>query len=162
MVITIKDDTTRFGVRVGAIIFNQDHTKVLVQRQKHDIYMLPGGRLETLENTDSAIKRELIEELGIECKVHLKYVLEAITNLPNGTKYHEIGFYYNTQIDENETGYTDDKEYDSLDEEHDGKSKFKWAKVSEIDNYNFLLDILKEKIKSDDNNELEHIIYENK
>ncbi len=162
MVITMKDDTTRFGVRVGAIIFNKDHTKVLVQRQKHDIYMLPGGRLEALENTDSAIKRELIEELGIECDVHLKYILEAITSLPNETKYHEIGFYYNTQIDENETGYTDDKEYDSLDEKHDGKSKFKWAKVSEIDNYDFLLDILKEKVKSDDNNELEHIIYENK
>lgn len=71
MVITMKDDTVRFGVRVGAIIFNKDHTKVLVQKQKHDIYMLPGGRLEILENSNVAIKRELQEELGIECEVHL-------------------------------------------------------------------------------------------
>ncbi len=160
MVITMKDDTTRFGVRVGAIIFNQNHTKVLVQKQKYDIYMLPGGRLETLENSGDAIKRELQEELGLECELHLKYIIEAITNVPNGTKYHEIGFYYNTEIDETESGYTDDKEYNSLDEEHDGKSKFKWAKITEIDNYNFLLNILKEKIKNDNNNQLEHIIYE--
>ncbi len=160
MVITMKDDTVRFGVRVGAIIFNREHTKVFVQKQKHDIYMLPGGRLEILENSNDAIKRELREELAIECEVHLKYIIEAITNLPNGTKYHEIGFYYKAEIDEVESGYTDDKEYDSLDEKHDGKSKFKWAKIIEIDNYNFLLNILKEKIKNDDNNQLEHIIYE--
>ena len=49
MVITIKDEESRFGVRVAAIIYNKDMNKVFMQRQgEHDYYMFPGGRVEKI------------------------------------------------------------------------------------------------------------------
>lgn len=61
MIITIKDDNNRFGVRVSGIIYNKDKTKIFMQRQgNHDFYMFPGGRIELHEDSLSAIKRELM------------------------------------------------------------------------------------------------------
>lgn len=36
MVITIKEDGTRFGARVGAIIYNKDKTKILLEYQSNN------------------------------------------------------------------------------------------------------------------------------
>lgn len=58
MDITIKNEEYRFGCRTVAIIFNNNMTKVLVQKIK-DIYMFPGGRLKILEDSKTAVKREL-------------------------------------------------------------------------------------------------------
>lgn len=161
MNITIKDETSRFGVRVGAIILNSDKTKVFFQEAKKDFYMFPGGRLEVLEDSYTAIKRELTEELGIDEEVELKYMSENFIDLPNGIKYHEIGFYYLVIIDENKYGYSIDGVYGNLDEEHDGKSNFKWLDISLLDKYNIMpknivLKIMKNEIFEDG---AKHLIY---
>lgn len=162
MTITIKEDGVRFGVRVGAIIFNKDCTKIFMQRQgEHDYYMFPGGRLEILEDTKTAIQRELFEELGIEENITLKIIAESFINFPKG-KYHELGYYFVTQIDETKYNYLDGTEYDSLDEENDGKSKFKWIFINDLVKYNIMPNFLKEKLVTnnlllDDN--IEHLIY---
>lgn len=162
MVITIKEDGTRFGVRVAAIIFNKDMTKVFMQRQgDHDFYMFPGGRLEIHELAEKAIKRELKEELNIDEQLKLKYIVESFIKFPK-LNYHEIGFYFITKIDEEKYGYYYNKEYNSLDEENDGKSKFKWININELNNYkitpSFMSDkLLKNEIDFDDN--IEHLTY---
>ena len=162
MVITIEEDSKRFNACVRTLIFNENMTKILMQRQgKHDFYMFPGGRLDFNEDIQTAIKRELIEELGITSQLTLKYFLEAFLTFPNKTRYHELGFYFITKISETKTGYLDNKEYDSLDEIHDGKSKFKWIKLNEIDNYKFLMENFKKIIKKgiEFNDKVEHLIF---
>ena len=39
MVITIKEEGLRFGVRAGAIIFNKDCSKIFLQKQKSMIFI---------------------------------------------------------------------------------------------------------------------------
>lgn len=156
MIITIKDDNNRFGVRVSGIIYNKDKTKIFMQRQgNHDFYMFPGGRIELHEDSLSAIKRELMEELNINEDVNLSYIGESFINFP-GLKYHEISFFYKLVIDENKYGYYD-SEYDCLDL-NEGKSKYKWIKLDEIDNYKINPEIMKEKLKKESTN-IEHFIY---
>mgnify|MGYP002644481420 FL=1 len=76
MVITMKEEDTRFGVRVGAIIYNEDKTKILLENQDNGRYMFPGGKIDVHENSENAIIRELKEELNLETNLKLKYVVE--------------------------------------------------------------------------------------
>ena len=71
MVITIKEGGSRFGARVGAIIYNEDRTKVLLENQENGRYMFPGGRIDVHEDSNTAIVRELKEELKLETKPRL-------------------------------------------------------------------------------------------
>lgn len=163
MVITIKNKDSRFGVRVAAIIYNNDMTKVFMQRQgNHDFYMFPGGRLEIHEDAKTAIIRELDEELGIrEDDIYLKYIAENFISFPN-QKYHEIGFYFITKIDEQKYQYISDNEYDSLDEDNDGKSKFRWIDIDELDDISIMPKYMKDKLfdkNVEQNAQIEHVIY---
>jgi len=163
MVITIKDEESRFGVRVAAIIYNKDMNKVFMQRQgEHDYYMFPGGRVEIHEDAKTSIIRELEEELGIKNEdVYLKYISENFISFPN-KKYHEIGFYFITLIDEDKYNYYDNNEYDSLDEAHDGKSKFRWIGIEELEDVSIMPSCMKDKLfKKEliDSKEIEHIVY---
>ena len=159
MVITIKDEENRFGVRVAAIIYNKDSSKVFLQRQgDHDFYMFPGGRLEINEEAETAIKRELKEELSIEEEVYLKYISENFIKFP-GKKYHEIGFYFIVQIDEEKYNYLSGQEYDSMDEESDGKSKFRWISKEELDSISLMPENMKDKLFKNTDTKIEHIVY---
>lgn len=110
MVITIKEQGSRFGVRVAAIIFNHDMSRIFMQKQNdNDYYMFPGGRLEVHEDSKTAILRELDEELGIKENAQLKYITESFIQFPNNKKYHEIGFYFIVKIDEQKYNYNLDK-----------------------------------------------------
>ena len=53
----------RFNARVSAIIFNKDKTKVLLFKVgNRNQFMLPGGRIEFFEDSNTAIKSEIKEE----------------------------------------------------------------------------------------------------
>ena len=161
MDITIKTDEYRFGCRTVAIIFNKDMSKILVQKIK-DIYMLPGGRMHILEDSKSAIERELREELNINEKLKLKYTAETILTFPNGQKYHELGYYYLLKIDEKKYGLDYDEKFLTKDSENDGNIYFEWIKTLELDNYNIIpKNIIKKikQLKSIDDDKIEHSIY---
>lgn len=161
MDITIKNEEYRFGCRTVAIIFNNDMTKILVQKIK-DIYMLPGGRLQILEDSKTAIERELKEELNIVEPVKLKYSTESFLIFPNGQKYHELGYYYILQIDEKKYGLDKDDKILNNDYKHDGNIYFEWIKLSNIDNYKIIpkniIDKIKE-IKFINDDKVEHLFY---
>lgn len=163
MVITIKDQDSRFGVRAAAIIFNQDMTKIFMQKQnEHDYYMFPGGRLEIHEDSKTAILRELNEELGINESANLKYITESFIQFPNNKKYHEIGFYYIVKIEEEKYNYKLDKTYHSLDEENDGESEFVWLDKNKLKNYKIMPNFIIEKIINnnfDNVDMVEHLVY---
>lgn len=152
MVITIKEEGARFGSRVGAIIFNEDKTKVLLENQDKGRYMFPGGRIDVHEDSENAIVRELQEELNLETNLKLKYIVEIFLD-SSKTKYHEIGFYYLATIKEEEIS----NNFKSL----DGDGIFEWISISDLENYKILAKPIKNKIVNNEitTEELEHIIY---
>lgn len=152
MIITIEEKGTRFGVRVGAIIYNKDKSKILLENQENGRYMFPGGRIDVHEDSEYALARELKEELNLETTFNLKYILEMFLKSPK-TKYHEIGFYY--------LAYIDEKEIPNFFKSLDGDGVFEWVSVSELENYKILAIPIKNKIlnKEIKNKTLEHIIY---
>ena len=55
----------RFNARTSAVIYNKDLSKVLLFNvEGRNFYMLPGGRIEELEESIDTIKREIKEEIG--------------------------------------------------------------------------------------------------
>ena len=152
MIITMQEEGTRFNARVGAIIYNQDKTKILIENQKDKRYMFPGGRIDVHENSKTSIERELIEELNLKTELNLKYIVEMFIKSPK-TKYHEIGFYFVTKINETQIK----NNFKSL----DGDSYFMWIPVKELDKYNMLAKPIQDKVINKEiiDNNLEHIVY---
>ena len=65
--VRFKDNETNveFLLRTSAIIYDSSKTKILLFHPlKRRVYMLPGGKVEQLEQTKDAIEREIYEELG--------------------------------------------------------------------------------------------------
>lgn len=59
-----------------ALIFNQEN-KLLTVHHGSDFWSLPGGKIEENEDLKTCLKREIFEELGIECQVqNLAFVHE--------------------------------------------------------------------------------------
>ncbi|HRH77879.1 MAG TPA: NUDIX hydrolase [Cellvibrionaceae bacterium] len=83
----------RFNFRSVAVIIHSDH--ILIHRAVEDnFWALPGGRVEFFENSDLTVKREMIEELGLECEVvrqlwHVENFFEY-----NALKFHELANYF--------------------------------------------------------------------
>lgn len=152
MLITIREEGTLFGSRVGVVIFNEDRTKILLENQNNGIYMFPGGRIDVHEDSGKAIVRELQEELNLETNLKLKYIVEMFLD-SSKIKYHEIGFYYLATIQEKEIS----NNFKSL----DGDGIFEWLPISDLENYKILATPIKNKIVNNEitTEELEHIIY---
>ena len=92
----------RFNVRVAALIENDG--KYLVIDDRHALYeYLVGGRVKQFEDSLSAIKRELFEEINEIpasinlCMVYESFFFERTLKL----NYHEIGYIYHVELDKN-------------------------------------------------------------
>lgn len=72
-----------------------DHCKVLLQYDDTGLtYVLPGGRPELHEDSSAALKREMIEELGIEVKIERLLFVSENFFVDSGINCHEISFIY--------------------------------------------------------------------
>lgn len=133
MPITIIDGNNRFNCRAGAIIYNEERTKILLENQDNKRLVFPGGRIDMNEDSLSALKRELKEELNIEVELSLRFVLELFNK-----NYHEIGFYYMTQISE-------DKIEDNT-KSNDYSGIFHWFPIEELEKYEIVATPIKNRI----------------
>lgn len=152
--IEIRSEKERFNFRTAAIIYNLDKSKVLIHKAIwQDSWIMPGGRMEVGEDTLTGIKRELIEELGINEEVRLKYTTECFFKF-NNLDYHQVSFFYEVRIDPNKYNLNNTEEFLGLEGDD---QLFKWIDIKDIDNYVFRPKYLKEMIVSD-NEDVKHLI----
>lgn len=98
--LSVMIDDVKLNIRVGAIIKYQN--KILVEKNKNvDFYVVPGGRLKTLEDSKTALLRELKEELGINFSnedFKVKSYIENFFTFDNN-KYHELYLLYEVTLE---------------------------------------------------------------
>lgn len=146
-----EDVNIKFNFRVAVMAYNDN--KILLQRNIRDpFYSLIGGRVQLGESSLAAVKREVLEEVGIEIKDEEVKLINVVENFftYNNTKFHELLYIYileNEEINGMDNFKTFDKD-DSFNE---------WISVDEIEK----LDIRPEIIKTCYNiKNLENVIIE--
>lgn len=79
-----------------AFLFNQDGRVAIMYAKKFSLYSIPGGGIEDGEDKIDAVKRELLEETGCECKVidEIGYVYENRAHCD----YTTISYYYIAEV----------------------------------------------------------------
>lgn len=122
--ISYVEDSKKFNFRVGGIITDPKQKKILLHRlSNYNFWLLPGGRVELLEGTEDAIKRELKEELGINALTdRLVAITESFFDMKDVT-YHEIAFNYLMKIPENSIILQKGEEFAGIEGE---KYRYKW------------------------------------
>lgn len=103
--ITVQCGQGIVNIRVGAIIFNGD--KILMASNPDVDYLYSiGGRIKFGECAEEAIKREVLEELGIALEIdHLGIVHENFFYGNDKKLIYEISFYYYMKMDGNNTDF---------------------------------------------------------
>ena len=106
MDLTFKTDAGVFNFRVCAIILHQG--ALLVTKNKATpYYYLPGGRVKLHEDAETAIRRELYEELGIVGKIvrpvwlNQGFFTEDVTK----ERFHELCIYFLIDVSETDLPY---------------------------------------------------------
>ena len=150
MDVRYTNDDYQFLLRVSTLIFNEDESKVLLFNVTgRSFYMLPGGKINELEESIDAIKREVKEELGWE---NLEYkflgVSEELVN-DKGYNNHQINLIYKG-IYKNKI---DKEEFKGLEGDW---INFKWVDVENINNYKIYPNIVNEMVK--DSNKIHHSV----
>ncbi len=135
MDIEIKNKQGKFNFRVCGIIKKEN--KFLIQKiEGNDFYCLAGGHVELGEDTLTALRREMKEEVDVTTKNEkLLVVMENFFSDNTAKTFHELGFYYVVETQENLplTDY-------SVEENDKGVMKhleFKWVTKEEFKNIDF-------------------------
>jgi len=124
--------TQLFKITQNAIIQNQEKN-VLILKHNTGKWLLPGGKIQKNESWIEALKREIKEETGIT-EFEIKKILDI-----NSWTENETGYYVVTFIT---TILKADKI--TLSDEH---IEYAWVKLSDLDNYDFWHENIKERIK---------------
>ena len=146
MDITIDVGNYKLNVRTAGMIIHNN--KILVHKSiKEEHYALIGGRIEIGENSEDALKRELLEELGKEVEV-----IENLATIENffemkSQKYHEIMFLYKAEFVNEE-----DRKIEKPIKNIEGKNylRYEWLDLDKIDEYPLLPRVVKEILKNGD------------
>lgn len=85
---------TQFNYRTAAICLRDDRVLAL-KPDNEGFWFLPGGRVETMESSARALRRELREELDEEpARMRLVWIVENFFEWAPGRPAHELGLYY--------------------------------------------------------------------
>ncbi|CAM3116033.1 NUDIX domain-containing protein [Lactococcus hircilactis] len=95
--ITDVDYVDRYGVY--GIVSRLDHREICLIQAPNGAYFLPGGGIEAGENQEMALKRELIEELGVHAEVgqYFGQADEYFYSSHRDTYYHNPAYIYETK-----------------------------------------------------------------
>lgn len=137
MDIRIDEKDGKFKFRVCGIVHHDDKYLV-VRMDSNPFYCLPGGHVELDEDTDTAVLREMKEELGFDVKIkQLIAVNQNFFKTKDGKPFHEIGFYYIVEA-KNESDLTyHDYEREEIDKGELKHHEFRWLTKEELSNISF-------------------------
>lgn len=91
--ISFDRNDKRFNHRVAGACIHEGYI-LLTSADNEDYWILPGGRIEFLEDSRTALRREMSGELGSEIEIgSLLWVIENFFPL-SGKRYHEVAFVY--------------------------------------------------------------------
>lgn len=142
--ISFKEDGKKFNFRVGAIIISRDKKKVLLHTIKgFGFYLLPGGRVEWLENSTTAIKRELEEELNLtDITVKPVATYENFFNFLE-TDFHEVANNFVIELEEKHAELEKAEKFFGVEGE---KYIYEWHDIDKLDEVTLKPACLKEMI----------------
>lgn len=143
MDITIDVEDYKLNVRGSVLI--EHNGKILAHRNiNSNHYALVGGRVEIGEDSETTVKREIMEELGK--KIEVTGYIATIENFfeMKGSKYHEILFVYKGEFVDEE-----DKKIEYILKNLEGKDylQYEWLDISKIDEYPLWPLVIKDVIK---------------
>lgn len=126
--IRYKENNYQFHYRTSAIIYNKDKTKILLFKSSNrDFYMLPGGKVNELESSEDAFKREVKEETGLEISIiDFKCFSECVVTDKEMT-YQQVEAIY-------EASYNDEINNDEFNGLEGNWILFKWFNINDLDN----------------------------
>lgn len=129
----IKNIKGVFKLRVAAVLRREGKILLLNEPLAGTYWILPGGRAEMHESTDTALARELEEEMGGTFEIgRLLWVVEDFFTYGD-TPTHTIGFYYSVDLPTNHPLCSQDEYRTSRDEEGQHKQfHFRWCSQEEI------------------------------
>ena len=142
MDIAMVMEDVKYNFRVGAVLTYQN--KILIEKSDaSSFFVIPGGRVKLLEDTKSALIRELKEELGIDISKIDSQLISVIENffVLRDVQFHELYFIYKYDLTE-DFGIKDGMV--NLDS---SSSKYYWKSLDELDNIEILPIKLKEVAK---------------
>ena len=125
--IRLNAGRARFQVRVAGLGFREGH--VLVHRAVHEsFWTFPGGRAEIGETSEETLRREMMEELGVDVAVgRLLWSVENFFHYEQ-LDWHEFGLYYLMDIPA-EFPF-DPKRIVHRIEDGDNELEFKWVRAT--------------------------------
>lgn len=137
MDIKIDCEEGKFKYRVCGILKHGDKYLV-VKINNNAFYCLPGGHVELGEDTDTAVRREMKEELGFDVKI--KKLIEVNQNFfkaADGKAFHELGFYYIVEAVNEKDVNPNDYIRDELDKGQIQHLDFKWVTKEDLAKIDF-------------------------
>lgn len=146
MDLTIDVEDYKLNVRAAVVITHKG--KILVHKNLNsDHYALIGGRVEIGEDSETTVKRELLEEIGKEIEV--TGYIATVENFfeMKGSKYHEILFIHKGEFVNDE-----DKKIEHTLKNLEGKDylQYEWLDLDRIEEYPLLPQIAKQVLKEKD------------
>jgi len=84
----------------------QDSGRILLARASVGHVMMPGGHVELGEGAETALRRELHEELGLTSVEVGRFLgVVELTKEIGGVLHHEVGHYFEVRADELSDGF---------------------------------------------------------
>ena len=149
MDVKIDSSEGKFKFRVCGILKVNDRY-LTVKIQDNDFYCLPGGHVELGEDTDSAVLREMNEELGYPVKIQkLVAIIQNFFKTKESKPFHELGYYYIVEPVNVEDVNLKDYIVIEQDKGKEVRLEFKWFDLEELKNARFLPEVLKEHLTND-------------
>ena len=143
MDLTIDVEDYKLNVRAAVVITHKG--KILVHKNLNsDHYALIGGRVEIGEDSETTVKRELLEEIGKEIEV--TGYIATVENFfeMKDSKYHEILFIHKGEFKDDE-----DKKIEYIMKNVEGKDylQYEWIDLDKIEEYPLLPKAIKDVLK---------------
>lgn len=91
-----KEAGVQYSPRYAAYIIVEEKNKLALIEAPNGAYFLPGGEIEAVETKEAALKRELLEEMGIvaEIATYLGEADEYFYSNYRQTYYYNPGYFY--------------------------------------------------------------------